>query len=43
MLHDTISRKAGVFLQLSSGLSTNRVLDMLKLFPDLFTKYLIHE
>lgn len=43
MLHDTISRKAGVFLQLSSGLSTNGVLDMLKLFPDLFTKYFIHE
>ena len=43
MLHDTISRKAGVFLQLSSGLSNNGVLDMLKLFPDLFTKYFIHE
>ena len=43
MLHDAISRKAGVFLQLSSGLSTTAALDMLELFPDLFTKYFIYE
>ena len=35
ILHDAISRKAGVFLRLSSGLSTNGVLDMLELFFDL--------
>ena len=43
MLHDTISRKAAVFLKLSTGLSLNGVLDVMRLFPNLFTKYSVHE
>ena len=43
MLHDTISRKAAVFLQLSTGLSINGVLDVIRLFPNLFTKYFVYE
>ena len=43
MLHDTISRKAAVFLQLSTGLSINGVLEVIRLFPNLFTKYFAHE
>lgn len=41
MLHDSISKRAAVFLQLSCGLSINGVLDVIKLFPGLFSKYFI--
>lgn len=42
ILHNTISKRAGVFVQLSCGLTTNGLLDVLKLFPDLFAKYFVH-
>ena len=42
MLYDTISRRAGVFLQLSSGLSTNGALEVIKVFPKLFLKHFVY-
>ena len=43
MLHDSISKRAAVLLQLSCGLSVNGVTEMIKLFPDLFSKFFVFE
>lgn len=43
MLHDAISKRAGVFLQLSCGLCTNGLLDVLKVFPHLFIQYFVQD
>lgn len=42
MLHDTISRKAAIFLQLSTGLSVHGLLDVMKIFPNFFIDYFVH-
>ena len=42
VLHDSISKRAAVFFQFSSGLSTLGFLDMVKCFPNMFEKYFVH-
>jgi len=42
ILHDSISKRASAFFQLSSGLSTLGFLDLVKCFPNTFEKYFVH-
>ena len=43
LLHDAITKRAAGLMQLSSGLSILGVLDKMKMFPELFEKYFVHE
>ena len=42
VLHDSILKRAAVFFQLSSSLSTLGFLDMVKCFPNMYKKYFVH-
>ena len=42
ILHDAISKRAAVFFQLSSGLSTLGFLEVVKCFPDMYERYFVH-
>jgi len=42
ILHDAISKRAAVFFQLSSGLSTLGLLDIIKCFPNIFEEYFVY-
>ena len=40
--HDSFSKRAAIFFQLSSGFSTLSFLEMLRVFPTMFEKCFVH-
>jgi len=42
ILHDSVSKRASAFFQLSSGLSILGFLEIIKIFPGTFEKHFVH-